>query len=68
MNSCSEEIQVSCNNTIIVIIVLQVNPKYWVMHIQTIDILYILTKYDNNSFKLWNQISYELGYSVAKGE
>ena len=38
MKSCGEEIQVSCNNTAIVIIGMQVNPKHWALHIETIDL------------------------------
>ena len=49
---CGEEVQVSCNNTTIIIVGVQVNPRNRAVHIETIDLSYVLTRYDNKYLKL----------------
>ena len=47
MKGCGEEIQVRCNFSTIVITGMQVKPRNQVVHIETIDPSYVLTRYDN---------------------
>ena len=51
MKGCGEEIQVRCNFSTIITTGVQVKPRNQVVHIETIDLSYVLTRYANKSLK-----------------
>ena len=51
MKGCGEEIRARCNISTIVITGVQVKPRNQAVHIETIDLSYVLTRYDNKSLK-----------------
>ena len=51
MKSCGEEIQVRCNISTIVITDMKVKPGNQAVHIESIDISYVLTRYNDKSLK-----------------
>ena len=51
MKSCGEEIRARCNISTIVIIGVQVKTRNQDVHIETIDLSYVLARYDNKYLK-----------------
>ena len=67
MKGRGEEIQVRCNISTIVITGVQVKPRNQALHIETIDISYILTKVQQQIFKVMKlDLLTNLGYSATE--
>ena len=51
MKGCGEEIRARCIFSTIVITGMQVKPRNQAVHIETIDLSYVLARYDNKYLK-----------------
>ena len=51
MKGCGEETRDRCNFSKVLITGVQVNPRNQAVHIETIDLSYVLTRYDYKSLK-----------------